>query len=52
MSRYSGQAYLSPSSGIDDRGVSDMPERVRAARDGSNRLLAAMLRYYERRRAA
>ena len=32
--------------------LNDQTERVIAARDGSARLLAALLRYYERRRAA
>ena len=50
--RTSTKAYLSPSSGIDGRGVSDVHARYQAARDGSARLLSALLRYYERRQAA
>ena len=40
--------YLSPSSQTDLSGRSDMLERVNEARRGSDRLLAAILRYYER----
>ena len=44
--------YLSPSSQTDRSGRSDMNERVEEARRGSANLLAAILRYYERSRAA
>lgn len=48
MKSHAPRTYLSPTSGIDGRGVSDMTERSQAARDGSMRLLAAIHRYFER----
>lgn len=44
-------AYISPTSGIERSGRSDVRERYNAARDGSARLLAAILRHFEGRRA-
>lgn len=44
--------YLSPSARGRHDGRSDIIDRAMAARDGSERLLDAMLRYYERRAAA
>ena len=41
--------YLSPSSQTDRSGRSDMNERMSDARRGSEKLMAAVLRYYERR---
>lgn len=43
-------AYISPTSGIERSGRSDVRERYNAARDGSARLLAAILRHFEGRR--
>lgn len=45
-------AYLSPTSGQDLTGRSEMIDRAVSAREGSERLLAALLRFYERRKAA
>ena len=50
--RYGHGTYLSTSNGGDTSGRSDLTQRYAAARDGSARLLAALLRYYERRNAA
>lgn len=45
-------AYLSPTTRVKADGRSDIIDRAMAARDGSERLLAALMRYYERRAAA
>lgn len=42
-------AYISPTSGIERSGRSDVRERYDVAREGSARLLAAILRYFEKR---
>lgn len=45
-------AYLSPTGGDNMTGRSDIFDRYMEARAGSAKLLAALLRYYERRQAA
>lgn len=50
--RCAHSAYLSPSSDLGAFGLWDDAQRRNAARDGSARLLSALLRYYEQRRAA
>jgi len=45
-------AYLSPTRTCGGFGTFDQAERRRAAEAGSARLLAALVRYYERRAAA
>lgn len=50
--RKAHSGYLSGSNGEDLTGRSDLIGRYRDAKDGSARLLDALLRYYERRKAA
>lgn len=42
-------AYISPTSRVDTSGGDELRQRRMDARDGSARLLAATLRYFERR---
>jgi len=52
VTRTPHSAYLSPTRTCGGFGTFDQAERRRAAEAGSARLLAALVRYYERRAAA
>ncbi|MCB4860772.1 hypothetical protein K7W03_14345 [Sphingobium sp. PNB] len=52
MTRTPHSGYLSPTRSCGAFGTFDQAERRRAATVGSARLLDALMRFYERRRAA